>query len=285
MKNGARGLRRLDFNKKIPPLGIVTHWCRIDADSREARNYKEQYHSFFELHLCLTGECRFDISGKELVLTEHKYLLLRPMEKHRLTDASDDFTKLVFGFSLEDEDISISLAAGASRLEVREASDGVCTILGTLLSEAERPDRFGSLAIIQSLLRGLVTLLIREHTDACETERVFKESHEMIGEISKFIKENLCARVGLGEASRWFCLSERQLERVCLSEAGISFGEIKRRIQYERIRALLSETTLPLSRIAAEAGFADEYSMSKFFTRREGTPPARFRRMRRVEMS
>ena len=48
--------------------------------------------------------------------------------------------------------------------------------------------------------------------------------------------------------------------------------------QAERIRELLEDTELSMDQIAAMTGFADRYSMGKFFKKHEGTPPGNYRK-------
>lgn len=53
---------------------------------------------------------------------------------------------------------------------------------------------------------------------------------------------------------------------------------LRESLQMEKIRALLSETDMSLAAIAAEVGFADAFSLGRFFKRHEGLPPAAYRR-------
>ncbi len=95
--------------------------------------------------------------------------------------------------------------------------------------------------------------------------------------IRDFIAENLSSSLSVSDIAAQFYMSERQLERICHEEYRVTAGELKRKLQAEKIRHLLSETTLSLAEIARLTGFSDRYSMSKFFKRVDGMPPASYR--------
>ena len=57
-----------------------------------------------------------------------------------------------------------------------------------------------------------------------------------------------------------------------------TFGEIKRRVKVEAITSLLGETELTMEEIAEATGFADRYSMGKFFKKNAGATPGAYRK-------
>ena len=278
MTSKTKWLGRIDLNQENLPMSITTHWCRIDSDPKEIHNYKDQSHSFFELHICLKGECEFDLGGVTCKLKEGTYLLLSPQRKHRLMYASDDFTKLVFGFSIAQDKISDALALGTETAWPREMPASGNAAMEILLAESEHSDSFETLTVLKYQIYSLLVFLIRDLTNLQAEEKITKNRVALMEELHRFIYENLSANVGLTEVSAWIGISSRQLERICLAEEGMSFGQIKRNIRHKKIQHLLSETDLSLSEIALSVGVADEYTMSKLFSRTEGTPPATYRR-------
>lgn len=72
--------------------------------------------------------------------------------------------------------------------------------------------------------------------------------------------------------------SRRQFERHFLDVVGVPaklFAEI---VRFQQASALLARTSLPLARIAAELGYADQSHMTHAFSRFLGDPPARARK-------
>ena len=285
MRRSRGGLGKIDLNVDSLPLPIETHWCRIVDDTPDSHNYNNQKHSFFELHIPLGGECEIELDGECYTLSFWKYLLLPPYRSHRLRRASEDFSKLVWGFSLKEQCLSDKLSEGCNSEWPRPLSKWLSYSLERLITEADNSTGFRSYALIKSALDSVLTYIIRDLTDLRSDEKNVKKSHAIMDEMCRFIRENLSARVGLRETSAWLYISERHLERLCHSEHSISFGEIKRSIQYERIRDLLVNSEFNLAEIAKESGFSDEYAMSKFFKRRTGTTPAAYRKSTKSTMS
>ncbi|MBQ8321354.1 MAG: helix-turn-helix transcriptional regulator [Clostridia bacterium] len=271
-----RNLGKIDLNKECAKPEITTMWCRIACDGKNGQNYNEQTHSFFELHLCTEGKCEIDVGGEVCKLTKGKYVLIPPIVRHRILSVSEDFTKLVWGFSILSDELCGRVSS--EPYKVREVPQCALVALELMLGEAEDPSGFQAVSIIRDQLFYILILLVRDITGIRADVRSVKEPRALMREMRRYVSENLSARVGLKDVSKWLYVSERHIERLCLSEYSVSFGEMKRSIQHERIRALLSGTDYSLSEIAACAGFADEYSMSKFFKRREGVSPARYRR-------
>jgi AraC-like DNA-binding protein len=71
-------------------------------------------------------------------------------------------------------------------------------------------------------------------------------------------------------------LSVRTLQRR-LSEAGIGYREVVQTCRFEQACRLLAKTTLGVSEIASELGYADPSSFSRFFLRLSGTSPRAYR--------
>ena len=283
MRRSKGCLGRIDLNEKTADLPLETFWCRIDNDTQDSHNYNEQMHSFFELHIALCEECEFQLGEEHATLRHGEYLLLPPHTNHKLTVASKNFTKLVWGFAIHDVKIHSALAEACERVQTRPLREIAQKSLELLISESENTDDFQSFFLIKSNLFAILIHIIREMTKLHSDQRIYKKNRAIMAEMCRFVRENLKARIGLREASKWLYISERHLERLCLAEYNKSFSEIKRGIQFETIHKLLTTTDMPLSKISAEAGFSDEYTMNKFFKRTCGSTPAKYRKLHKDE--
>lgn len=72
-------------------------------------------------------------------------------------------------------------------------------------------------------------------------------------------------------------VSRAQLGRICHRELGCSPVAMLRNLRLERSARLLECSTLPLTAIAADAGFADPFHLSHAFRRRYGHSPQQHR--------
>lgn len=281
MRRSKGCLGRIDLNEKIADLPIETFWCRIDNDTQDSHNYNEQIHSFFELHIALCEECEFQLGEECTPLRRGEYLLLSPHTNHKLTVASPNFSKLVWGFTIHDDKIHAALSDACEKVQTRSLCENANKSLDFLISESEKTDDFQSFFLIKSNLFSILIHIIREITNLHSDQRIYKGNRTLMREMCRFVRENLKARIGLREASEWLYISDRHLERLCLAEYNKSFSEIKKGIQFETIHTLLTTTDMPLNAIATEAGFSDEYSMNKFFKRTCGNTPAKYRKLRK----
>ncbi len=78
-------------------------------------------------------------------------------------------------------------------------------------------------------------------------------------------------------------MSERQFRRRCLAAAGYGPKTLHRILRFRRFVARIDAADAPadLSRIAAEAGYADQAHLTRESVRLAGLPPAALARSRR----
>lgn len=279
-KNAAatRHLSKLDLNVKAEWDTPHTYWCRVAYKRLGKQNTKPQRHSFFELHLCLNGRCDYLIDGKPLTLTAGGFILIPPQRQHTILEASEDFEKFIWGFAPNDDRETESLANAC------QSVTAVCGVPDEWYRSIERILTEGSMSgdCSVSVIRGELCYLyvgLCRHFGALlptETHPVQKVGIRTSA-VREFIKDNIATQLTIGDIAEQFYMSERQLERTCHAECGMTVGELIRAIRVEAIRDLLTNTTLPISEIAQRTGFSDRYSMSRFFKKEEGLPPARYR--------
>jgi len=274
----SRYLSRLDLNVKAMWDTPHTYWCRLAYICMGKQNTKPQRHSFFELHLCVNGSCDYLIDGNRITLKKDSYILIPPQKQHTILEATDDFGKFIWGFAPNDDRETESLANAC------QSVTAVCGVPDEWYRSIERILTEGSMSgdCSVSVIRGELCYL---YVGLCRHFRALlpSETHtvQKVGAraaaVREFIKDNIAAQLAIGDIAEQFYVSERQLERICHTEYGMTVGELIRAIRVEAIRELLGETTLPISEIAQRTGFSDRYSMSKFFKKEEGMPPARYR--------
>ena len=272
----SRKLSRLNLNTKFESLEFINYWCRIAFSKYDTWNLKEHSHSFFELQLCLKGVCRFDVSGREYTITEGTYILLPPYKKHTILEASDDFEKFIWGFKLCDENISAALAKGCLEETVSQSEKEWFSAIDVIMANADS-NEFEASGIIKGQLYYLLCMLIRKSTRLCCGEREEKSLSLAASEIKSFIKGNLSSAMSVSDIAAQFYMSARQITRICEKEYGCTTKELETALRLEEIRKLLSDYELPLDEVAKRCGFADGYSMSKFFKKHEGMPPGKYR--------
>lgn len=258
-------LSKVDLNGEVSIYPLETFWCRIAFDRADSWNYKNHGHSFYELHLCLRGTCVFRIGAEDYVLQPYRVLLIPPNTHHRLCSISDDFVKFVWGFSADVKMPLQHFEATASMLHSIER-----------IAENASFREIEAYALIRHELYYIFLSLLRRTAAPSHFEPIVKHGVRSAA-IKQFIADNLASDLTVRDIATQFFLSERHLERICMAECRQTVTELKNGIRLAEIRRLLAETSLPISEIALRTGFADRYTMSKFFKRQEGISPGNYR--------
>lgn len=123
---------------------------------------------------------------------------------------------------------------------------------------------------IAALIRSTLTSAMVGPEDDTHHKQVLNATRELIrtrAEESLSI-ENLLSRQGI---------SYSRLRSLFRQSYGITPGEYRIRVRIERASALLSTTTLSVSEIASQLGYADAFAFSKQFKQRTGFAPVKFR--------
>lgn len=272
----SRELSRLDLNLEYECIGLKTYWCRVASSSVDKWNYKEHSHSFFELQLCLDGECSFSADGKVHTVKKGMLLLFPPRKKHIILNATQDFSKFIWGFGVKDAKLSETLSEATEKTRIFPADESVLSAVGIILKNSTCDD-FGAYGIIKGQLDFIFTQLIRQTTGMKQTGEFSKKPSMQAEEIKKFISDNLSGKICTADVAAQFFLTERQIEGICKREYKMTVSELKGKLRLDLIRKLLAETELTLGEIADRCGFADEFVMSKFFKKHEGMSPGKYR--------
>ncbi|MBQ4088081.1 MAG: helix-turn-helix transcriptional regulator [Clostridia bacterium] len=272
----SKTLSRMDLNTTSKDVYPLTYWCRTVHSKYEMWNTKPHSHTFWELHLCLSGSCEIESGDTKFLLTERKFLLFAPRQKHTVLSQSPDFCKFVWGFSVPDEALQKSLLSAYRTPALQEADEELLHSISLIL-ENTASRSYGFHSIIKAQLHSIFLALARQA--GCAEHGEYEKTHsEEMAQITEYIRENLAANITTDDVSAAFFAGKGRIERLCKAEYGMTFAELKRKLQTEQIRKLLQEDDLTIDEIARQTGFADRYSMGKFFKKAEGMPPVQYRK-------
>lgn len=117
---GTKRLNKMNFSFEQGGMVFETFWNRIYTDGDYNWNYKEHRHSFYELHICMKGECSMIIDKEKLTLLPRTFLIISPKKPHKIDTVSRDFSKLVLGIKIEPKNKSCALALKLHKKVIRE---------------------------------------------------------------------------------------------------------------------------------------------------------------------
>lgn len=99
----------------------------------------------------------------------------------------------------------------------------------------------------------------------------------LAGELRRLLRRSLGARkCAAGDVARHLHMHERTLNRR-LREKGTTFRQELEAVRYEVARQLLTDSEMPLTKIAAALDYADATAFSRAFKRWSGTTPTEWR--------
>ena len=96
------------------------------------------------------------------------------------------------------------------------------------------------------------------------------------------IRDHACRGLRVARLAKALSTTRRVLETRFTNRVGHTPHEEILRVQFRRVEQLLRETDLPLTEIAARAGFRHAEYMTVAFNRRHGQPPSAWRKRHRV---
>lgn len=139
------------------------------------------------------------------------------------------------------------------------------------LNEFNRPELFSVLSFFtQGILKAV---------DEFEVPTEYRESHA--DKISFFIRENAASSVGVEDLAAFLKLSRSRSSYLVNSIFKKSFNRMLTEERIGRAKALLIGSDDTNSVIAGKTGFADEFHFNRVFSRVEGMPPGRFRKLKK----
>lgn len=100
------------------------------------------------------------------------------------------------------------------------------------------------------------------------------------GQIRKFLRNRYAGNVGVSDLAAELGLSESRTIHILLSEFGRGFSQLLTEERLIHVEELLTESNLPLRKIAELTGFSNEYYLSTVFKKHFGIPPGQ-KRIRR----
>jgi len=109
------------------------------------------------------------------------------------------------------------------------------------------------------------------------TRAVAVSDPEVVGAI-QFIQEHSCQGVSVDDVARHLAISRSTLQRRFAHALGRTPQTEIHQQQVQRAKQLLSDTDLPLSRIAEMAGFQYQESLCRVFKRLTGQTPGAYRK-------
>lgn len=156
------------------------------------------------------------------------------------------------------------------------------TVLKLFLDLHISLERPGSTLERESLLIDLLALLITRYSDPRRPGLRAGSEREAVKRVREYLTEHYAQNLSLSELARIANLSPFHLNRVFRHEVGMPPHAFQTQARIVQAKKLL-RLGCPISRVAAQTGFADQSHFSRHFKRLMIIPPARYQRSKNVQ--
>ena len=275
-------LSRLDISISNYAFDSKVIWCRVAFNNNETLNQAQHSHSFYELHLCLSGSASFRTKSNDiLTITSGEFVLFPPKQSHQLIDVTEDFSKLVFGFTLElkesEEYIYLKSSFDNITQKVFVASQELKEMPSKILNIIKRRPKCYKLLISNILAMIIVECgnCINPYNEATAIRYIDKDRR--LESLILYMQDNLSRTLTTEDLATQANLSSKQLNRLMQQTYGMTVSDYFKKERIKKARYLLTHTELSMEQIAHKIGFSDEFSMAKAFKRIEGMSPSKYR--------
>ncbi len=241
-------------------------------------------HSFYELHIPITGEATCLINKEKISISPKDALLLSPYMAHRLVDFSENYSALTLGFNfvepktLANENFT---DIGFSKISISDyIHNNVFYILNTLCKDA-----FGYNYVLNNQISIIMFDLLMQVKAFAD---VFVENSTGLnlnpysddGRIRlaiQYITDNISSPITVNEVAEYVSISTRQLNRILNNALGITTHELIDEIKLKAAKRYMSTTRLSLTQIAALCGFNSPIHFNITFKRYMNVSPKTYR--------
>lgn len=278
----SKKLNRLKPFVTTPVFCLEVFWCRTAYDGIDQWNTSFHQHSFFELHLALSGDARFTTqNNSDTALSPGEFLLLAPGTQHRVAHTNGAFSEFVLAFQFtQGTELEQTLRRKTTPCYTGRSTPAMRQMIDHMLRQAYH-EAFGYGTAVSSYLacffleafQMIAGADMAEPAPAC-----LLENDDRLQIAKRFIADNLAKPIRVGDVARQANVSVRHLNRIVSQAENCSVSALIRTIRIQHVKKQLKTTKRSLSELAAECGFSDAFQLSRAFKQVEGTPPGRYRR-------
>lgn len=247
--------------------------------SYQVQNFSRHSHDCYALGVIEDGALGFRYMRRNHVACKGDVNLVVPGECH------DGHPACASGWTYRMLYLSADLVADAAselNLGLPDFQEGVLRD-SSLANEVRSvhiclADRETCLLEKESRLLRVLTRWIHRHADQRGTLAHTGAEHAAVRRVKDYLADRIDMNPSMADMARAACLSPFHLLRVFTKATGQSPHDYLTQLRVDRARILLP-SKLPLARIAAECGFADQSHLTRLFRRQYGLTPGKYRKI------
>ena len=243
------------------------------AENKFTLNLKPHNHTFFEMHIVISGSIVYRFNDGDVRVCESNILLITPHTIHCIPEESEDFQKMTVAFEVDDSAELNSILQSKNKCAL-PMDDDLKETLAFIIRKAKNKSVCSDTMIKNRLCEMVYT--IAESTGARPSAT---ESYDTrLLKAKKFIEDNQHIFLTCDEVARYCNLSTKQLGRLFLQYENTSLLAFIHGQKIEEAKRLVLETDELFDTISENLGFSSVNYFGKFFTKHTGITPGDFRR-------
>lgn len=295
------GMHR-EQDRSIFPDSVVDEWTNtalldypVHCAYRTTSLFQPAFHSHsgYEFYLCLQGKGMFVASDGIHGIGAGTFTVVRPRAVHLPKPNMDvSFHRYILAIQgsyleklyAEDKDCSSLIGQWLPDSNKDSAhfilNGGQLLYLQEIMAKLERElqirQRFFPL-IVKSLLLQLFAQLGRYQIESRVEQKGNDEQRQLVERIRSYIMEHYNEPLRMDDLCDQFHLSRSYLFRIFKGNTGASVNDYLITYRISKAKDFLQGTELPITEIAANAGFQDVSHFCNTFKRLSGMTPSRYR--------
>ena len=249
------------------------------------------HHNTHQIFFIMSGSVHIKIDNKHYYVTRPTAVFVSNFETHSFEAGNDKFSRFCISLTptlIKQELKSDKLTSIISNrptqfchcIDIEPIAPLISQLLRELLNEWQlKPSEFPENA--SSLLRCIFVALYRHAPDAFPFED--NNISATVQRIKQKIENDLASEQSLDELAAEFHISQYYLAHAYKQVTGYSIKNYRMLCRIAEARALLTNTNLPVSVISEQVGFPDTSNFSKYFKKKEGYTPSKYRQIHKGE--
>ncbi|MBQ7293666.1 MAG: helix-turn-helix domain-containing protein [Clostridia bacterium] len=266
----------------------IEHIIFSDSNNGILPHVHQNVHQIFFI---MNGTVRVKIDDKEYFIDRPTAVFVSNFETHSFTAESEKFSRFCISLTptlLRQEIKSDKLASIISNrpahfchcIDIEPIAPFISQLLSELIKEHERQETEFPEST-SYLLRCIFIALYRHAPGAFPFDD--NNISATVQRIKQKIENDLASEQSLEELAAEFHISQYYLAHAYKQVTGYSIKNYRMLCRIAEARALLTNTSLPISTISEQVGFPDTSNFSKYFRKKEGYTPSKYRQIHKGE--
>ena len=243
----------------------------------EISTVPRRIHTHFTYEIFFITAGKLDVAiGEDSFIFENCVLILPPHLKHCSSPAADGSFCLLFSFEASHADDPILPLMGNGFLHFPITQE-LCFYIRTLAAKSRldtKAARRDSEYLTALIFNAVFSALFPENKAASS----LSAPRDHIGIIEEFINANYRKKITLSDVARYVYLSTKQVSRIIEREYGMGFSDLITTKRLDSAQALLINTDLSITQIAAEVFPDSPTYFYSLFKRKYGMSPLNYRK-------